>query len=142
TALRPPRPPLFPYTTLFRSRLWRGCRFPQGHNGTGSLQRGPPFLPPAAPVGRERVTETLNRSIRGGPAKSCYTWKDSSREKGVMMRLCRQDPWERHRQERARRAAVLSKKWHTPAGLSPPAPPPGGRARATQCCKCRPRPRP
>src|SRR5207245_9186227 len=52
--LRPPRPPLFPYTTLFRSPDAAEARFAQRHERA--------LLDAAAPVSGDRKSTSLNSS--------------------------------------------------------------------------------
>src|SRR2546425_9529715 len=67
---RPPRSTLFPYTTLFRSRLGpRGGPLPVPRLPAPEGRRAPP---PARPRGGERVDDGAVRgaAARGGPARS------------------------------------------------------------------------
>src|SRR5256885_4014338 len=65
---RPPRSTLFPYTTLFRSRLRRHVVVPLVRVERGLVGRGPGRGPPAAPfwaagfLRRDRKSTRLNSS--------------------------------------------------------------------------------
>src|SRR5690606_40878942 len=65
---RPPRPTLFPYTPLFRSRLGTGDRLPEQGGQVGATPADPGILRPAQAVlpGRPRVQAAQHVQQRGG----------------------------------------------------------------------------
>src|SRR5436853_5011844 len=65
---RPPTPTLFPYTTLFRSRLADAAPRPRGASRPEQAQprrRAPPRAAARAPASRDRKSTRLNSSHLG-----------------------------------------------------------------------------
>src|SRR5256885_12588187 len=59
---RPPRSTLFPYTTLFRSRLRLRVRVPDGADEPQAVQHGRDRVPDAAREVQDRKSTRLNSS--------------------------------------------------------------------------------
>src|SRR5690606_41912570 len=78
---RPPRSPLFPYTTLFRSRQQGRCALVRGELPGGvrsvHLQRHP--VQPRVPASRRDVRDAQDHTVRGARSEE-HTSELQSRE--------------------------------------------------------------